>query len=430
MKHPLRYLLTAMTVVLLAQAGRGEEIRPAELVAEAVRSVDQIENPEDQARLLGRAAVVQGKLGNRPAATELIRQAVERSEPMEDPYRRVNLLVTLAGDQAKSGDAPGARRTLQQALLAAESHHRALSVVAKALAERGDRAAAEKAFERAVQAVDPVEPVKKLVSIAKDQQAVKDEQGAEATLKKAYEVLTGERNVRSRISGLREIGFVRAGSDPHGGMKLLQLALIESDAINDKEIRIGERIDILLAMAEVQGRTDRGSAATILRSALSEGDALSKGEIKNRKLSALSIAQAKLGDLKAAFETKKRIEDHWGQNETLLPTVDAQLEAGDLPGALKSALSIDAKDFLRRDMALGRVAGKQAQSGDLDGALKSVEQIQYEPAKSTALAAVLEEQTKRGEAQPALKTATARNSPMERALGLIAIASGLLEKGP
>lgn len=418
-----------MAIVLLAAApSREEEVRPQTLVAEALRILNQIERPRDRARVLRRAALVQYKLGDRRAAMESIRLAIEATEQMEEAHRRVDDFVDLADSQAKIGDEAGARKTLERASAAAAESSDALSAVAKGWADLGDRAAAEKTFDRAVQAVDKVEPVKRLVSIAKARQVAKDERGAEATLKKAYALLTGEPNARVRIAGLREIGVARAARDLSGGMNLLQLALIDSDLIKDKEAQIGERIDLLLAMAEVKRKSDPDSAATMLRMALSESEGLPKGEVKNWKLSAIVIAHIGMGDLKSAFEIKKRIDDHWGRNDTLLPTVSAQLEAGDLPGALTSALSIDGKDFLRRDLALSRVAAKQAESGDFDGALKSFDQIQYEPAKSTALAATLAERAKRGEIQPAMETANARNPSVERAVGLIAIAGALVEK--
>jgi len=426
-------LLGWMTVVsfAFARTAPAAEVRPTELAAEAVRVADSIDDQENKARVLWRAAVVQDKLGDHPRSLQSVKQAIEASEKIQDVYHRMNVLINIADTQVKIGDNKGAKATLERALIVAGNNYGAISLVAQALADGSDRVAANKAFEKAIQNVGPVARIEKLVSIAERQQAAKDGRGAEATLKMAQDSLTGESDTGERVKGLRDIGSVQAASDPVGGMKLLKDALDLANSIDNKDHRIGARINILVAMAGAQSKKgDHVSAVATIRQALQESEALSDDETKTWALSGISIAAVKLGDLKTASEIRNRIDDHWGRNDTLLPTVDAQLEAGDIAGALETAKSIDDHDFLRKDIALGRVAAKQAESGDVAGALKSFEPIQTEPVKSVTLAAILTGQVKRGNAQTAVQTAMARTSPVERAIALLAIANTLVDQTP
>lgn len=438
-------LWALMTAGREAAAGTGTETvtNPAELVAEAVQMTDAMSDNEMQARVLWRAAVVQARLGNQPAYAEAVRRMTDVSGNISEGYGRVIALINLADGQRRVGDVAGAGRTLDLALRAAGGESAGITLVARALAELGDRTAAGKAFALAIQMNGPMDEgfinlrFEGLFSIAEAQQAVKDVQGAEATLKIARGLLEGESDQADTVPYLRRIGAIQGMGDTAAGVASLQKTLVLTDSIKDQPVRTGERISTLIALAGVQYRAgDRSAATETLQRALHEINKLPNDTMltafqqhyrKDVKLSELVVAFARLGDLKRALEIQDRIVDRSYRNGVRLPLVEARLKAGDIKGAQTTATAIEKDDFIRKDSAFAQIANKQAEQADIKGALVSFKAVQTEPFKSVTLGNILGEEAKQGGVQTAVKRARSRTVPIERAMALAMIAMALTE---
>ncbi len=159
-------------------------------------------------------------------------------------------------------------------------------------------------------------------------------------------------------------------------------------------------------------------------------------------LVSLAKGQAKAGDkagarasLVAAFEAAKKIT---ARERVINDSIDArkdqafreietaQVELGAFPDALATVM-VHGHQGLKGDIQAG-YAGFQARQGDLAAALKTAESIRDAGYKAEAFRSIAHGQSWSGRRDAAHDWAAGLGSPQERALGLLGVVEGVLER--
>jgi RNA polymerase sigma factor (sigma-70 family) len=217
----------------------------------------------------------------------------------------------------------------------------------------------------------------------------------------------------------------RAGADERGGRQLaardakppastdargpaaeiLKEAAEAARAVEDKQSKAWT----LLAIAEAQAKGgDWDAAAKTYKEAIQAAKEI-KDDPKGPDPAAsahhtigwVAITQAKAGDVKAALETAKAMEDDGARDYALANIAAEQANAGDVKGALATAEGVS---FNRRDWVMRAVSASQAAAGEFKDAAQTAEKIGDAASRAFALLAVAGAQVRRKDPEAAKKT--------------------------
>jgi hypothetical protein len=204
--------------------------------------------------------------------------------------------------------------------------------------------------------------------------------------------------------------------------------LTEAQAIKDEDKR-----DFVLEEISV-AQADAGDVAGALRTSGS----IQRVDRKRRPMQAIASAQAKAGNLPAAREIAEKLAEgkETIDSTTLFLISKGQAEAGDVPGALRTADEIDNagkngrndryKIYLLYDIAVAQVKFR-----DVAGALRTISERATDPKiKAMALRKVAAEQVKAGDSKGAESTIAMMPTNEDKAKGYLEFISELLGKGP
>ena len=252
-----------------------------------------------------------------PTSQCVVALAIDTAEAIDDAHVRANSFVLIAEAQRVAGDLPGARESLSQATASAASSEDLADLKKPARART-------------------------FIDIARAQIAIGDEVGARRTLLRTLAAIDKIEDPHARAEILRDISAAqRLAGDEEGARKTLSLALAAADQIESDDSKLG----MLSAIAEAHG-----SAGELQRAA--------EIVLKAREI------YARIGPA-----------SDYGSSVDLRCLVAAQVEAGDIEGALRTAQVIGDKDDYGRARALADIASALAAAGDVAGAFATEEHI-------------------------------------------------------
>ena len=126
----------------------------------------------------------------------------------------------------------------------------------------------------------------------------------------------------------------------------------------------------------------------VLVIALSEAKTIESASQRSWVLSGIAEAQAKAGDIKAAFATAKTIEDASQRSYALRNIAISQAKAGDIKAAFATAKMIESAS--QRSWVLSGIAVAQAKAGAIKAAFATVKTIEGASQRSDALSGIAE----------------------------------------
>ena len=243
--------------------------------------------------------------------------AIETAKAIHEADLRADAFVLIAEAQRVGGDLSGAQKSLSRATAAAA------------------------AIEDLADVVKPAQ-TRAFIDIAWAQVAMRDEAGARRTLLRTLAATDRIEDSHARAEILRDISTVqRLAGDEASARKTLSLALAATDQIESED----SKLSMLSAIAEAHG-----SAGKLQRAA--------EIVLKVREIYA-RIGPA--SDYSSSFDLRR--------------LVAAQLETGDIGGALLTVQVIGDKDDYGRALALGDIAYARAAAGDVAGAFATEKQV-------------------------------------------------------
>ncbi len=174
----------------------------------------------------------------------------------------------------------------------------------------------------------------------------------------------------------------------------------------------GYKFDALKEIAIAQGKAgDRASASKTfqqtLRAAKADGGPFGYGGAEPAALRDIAAAQVEMGDLAGALETAATVNSDysdmvWLAGSVLHAIVDAQAKMGNIKGALSTAATIE--DNVWKAYALKDVAVIQAEAGHIKEALRTAATIRRGYFKVKALKEIAIAQAKAGDRASAART--------------------------
>ena len=226
-----------------------------------------------------------------------------------------------------------------------------------------------------------------------------------------------------RDTALRGIAGAQAEAGRFDG------ALDTASLIADDSLRTGAWRQIAVAWARAG---DREAAGKLLDKVLQA--VASFKNVRVEALIATAEAQAQIGDVPGALKTAASIENLRGKAEALRNIALVQTKGGDLKGAGETADTI--ADEKIKAQALRGIAAARAEAGDRDGALRTVEAIRDPYLKAGAFrriamapAIMKDKAGRRGILKQALDTAATIQGENEKADALAGIALAFLAVG-
>ena len=149
----------------------------------------------------------------------------------------------------------------------------------------------------------------------------------------------------------------------------------------------------------------------------------------------IAVARARAGDREAAVKLLDKVLQeaatfknvHLIRVEALIATAEAQAQIGDVPGALKTAVSVG--NLRGKAEALRNIVLVQAKDGDVKGALETAGAIADEKIKAQALRGIAVARAEKGDRDGALQIAAGIRDPYLKAGAVrrIAVASVVLK---
>ncbi len=358
------YRDSAMRVIVEAQLEKGH-------MQEAMNSAQRNGTTHLTVRLMTQIAVAQAKAGDRAGATRTLEQARQVAAAVAQVWEKSQSSQFIATAQSKIGDLRGAQQTAEN-IQHPDWKEFALEGVAVAQAEAGDVPAAFKTAE-------------------------------------------GIRNDQRKALTLRAIGKVQAQKGN------VQGALQTAAAIQNNLARAW----VLRDVAAVQAR------AKEIKTALKTAASIQEDFIRAEGLREIAAIQLTSGDMPGALQSVATIP-RIGKSLALRELAAAQAKLGDVQSALRTAGSIQDDSQAWQPWAFRDIAVAQAAAGDLQGAIRTVDMIQdvrFEYVLSGSAARwVVGAQAKRGDVRAALEWADNQKSAARKALALLGVAEGILER--
>ena len=231
------------------------------------------------------------------------------------------------------------------------------------------------------------------------------------------------------LAAMLAAGLVSAAENRPGYqdvLPLLQEAKDAADAIKDDPYL---RDTALRGIAGAQAEAGRFDVALDTASLIAD-DYLRTGAWRQ-----IAVAWARAGDREAAGKLLDKVLQaaaafknvHLIRVEALIATAEAQAQIGDVPGALKTAVSVG--NLHGKAEALRNIALVQAKGGDVKGARETAETITDEKIKAQAFRNIAMAQAEKGDRDGALHTAAGIRDPYLKAAAFrkIAVAPAIVK---
>jgi S1-C subfamily serine protease len=196
------------------------------------------------------------------------------------------------------------------------------------------------------------------------------------------------------------------------------------------------RAEALAGLARAQAQAgDRQGAAQTFAEALATARGISDATERVQALAKVARGQAQAGDhqgsVRTFAEAKAAVREiggeAWRRDRRFVDIAKAQVEAGDITGALATAHGIG--DEVERADGLFHIAHVQAQAADIAAALATARSIAHAPLRNGALAHIARTQAQTGDITGALATARGIADPSDRAHPLADIAAAQARAG-
>ena len=333
-----------------------------------------------QATAQDREPSASGKTALQPSA--ILKKAREAADAIEDKLHKARALQAVGTAHANAGDKVAAARTFQDAIQAAaelpeEAKDQILTSIVAAQARAGDFKGAQ---ETALGVVNERWRDYAGGLIGAAQAAAGDIKGA---LKIADEVSRSQ-----RVNVLRAVATSQAGAG-NGQEAAQTAAMLEDDY---------DRALTLLSVAKAHMKAKNRDAA---QKNLQQGQQIVQGldEGSNAKIMASQYvveAQAELGDVKAARQTADGIANETLKNMALGKIVAAQAKAGDHKAALQTAEALQ-DEKQKRDVLAYYILPAQLRSGDVKAGQETAEALQGDRRHVLALGEIAKAQTQAGD---------------------------------
>ena len=252
-----------------------------------------------------------------PTVACVVVLAIETAQTIDDADERSNAFVLVAEAQSEAGDLPGARESLSRATVAAA------------------------AIEHLADHDNPAQ-ARALIDIARAQAVMGDETGALRILSRALASADRLEKPDQRAAVLSEISdSQRLAGDEDGARDSLSLSLAATDQIESED----SKFSVLTAIARAQASSGALHIAAEIVNKV--------GEIYERIGPAI--------DYSSDFD--------------LADVAAAQIEAGDIEGALRTAQLIGDKEDFGRALVLADIAYELAAAGDVAAAFATDEHV-------------------------------------------------------
>jgi serine protease Do len=356
----------------------------------------------------------------------ILRDAEKAASEIEDEQQKAGILQAIAEEHASAGDKVAAGRTFEAALQAArkippgDTHGRyALLYLAGVQAATGDVEGARRAARAAMAAGED-----RRVALAEVSQG---------EARHLYAVATAQAKAGKLTEAAQRVSAI--GSDDVRVMALAMLAKAQAEA-GDKQAA-KQTLDKALKLAAQVGphgyaqvalaQADAGDLDAARRTA----GAITSARLKTETLLAIQI---KAGDLRGALTKAQAIKSEFQSGEALTEVAAAQLRSADLEGGLQSAGAV--KSVYWRVAALAEAAKAQARSGDRAAAAETFKKAFAEALdvrdKETGISGlriaahcrILQAQAEVGEEEGAVTWAMKQTARF-KALALLSIAKGI-----
>lgn len=362
--------------------------------------------------------------GEKEAALERFNQALKAAESIGDSYPRVRTMLGIAEGQAAGGDRVKAEETLRQVFVFssgiqdAESRDLAIGYVAEGQAKLGDVAGALRTVDGIMDGDHKSAVVRNIVG----------EVARNGNIRYAKELAGSIPDGFNHDFALRKIVEAQAHAGDFDG------ALATAGSIS----RIGDTKAIALGHIadEMVDRQDRAMAQSVLRQAAQAARQISDARERAYSLGGIARRQAEVNDRQGAVDNIRQalraidaVSDRKERDSPLLFVVEAQVHAGDVEGAWKSASAMSSDSF--QDRAYAQIANSQAWLGDIQGALEAAAMIHGSDfiERGFSLRRIAKIQAHKGDKKGALAWATTQAAPSDRALALLGVAEGILREG-
>lgn len=387
---------------------------PQCLLSIAYRTAWDIDDAVQRGMMTAEIALVLAEMGDEAAARDAIAQALQSARQVDSDFERDLQLPWIVAAQAKIGDLDAARQTIRSITDPLSRVLGVENIVAAQLAV-GDVHGAL----RTVQRVDDASArIGMLLSIAHKHAGSGNATGAQETLVGTLRMAHNLKLGGDRAAALAEVATA------HAKMGETERALEIAHSIEGASEQATALRIIAAAQAEHGNRlAARKTFAQALRSASRITYSLKREEA----LSATVVAQAEAGDMDAAVEVGRGLEDDFTRATAFKRIAALRAQTGDIAGALEMARGIDFTT--EREEALREVAGPQARAGNVGAALQMARELEYESNRAWALRAIAAAQAVAGDIDAALKIAGEITGDSGRAEALVTIAVMLAKDG-
>lgn len=400
------YTLVTISRALFEQ-GQGRQ------AAEVISHITDDDGKAWMLEELGRYHIARGEQGE---ANERLNQALKSAEGVVDGLRRTGIMLRIVEAQVSADDRNNAeatlRRTLELALTTQDPFWRDLEfiLIMQMQAQLGDESGAFRTLEKIEDGFRRERGIEGIaVALAKG-----------GNISRAMEVATSIKGFY-RDTALQGVAEAQAeAGDIDGALKTAgsirrgeNLRVIALGHIADTLIKHRDLVRAQSVLSQAVEATNQNSG----RAELLGGLARRQAEINDRQGAARNIRQA-IRALKGVREKRFLVHPQ-------LAIVQAQVQAGDLTGALQLAAKIASDDF--QDRAYCEIAESKAWAGDIKGAVEAVG-LSHGMGRGYNLKVIAKIQVYKGDKKGALAWVTTQTSPSDRALALLGVAEGLLHE--
>lgn len=379
---------SAQIEVAIAQAQAGDKEAARQTFTTALQTARRIEGERQRAEALREIAKAQAKAGEKETARETFATAIETAQRIErtegwGDYWRETALTEIAKAQAEAGYIAAAIETANSIGSGWKPAY-ALSEIAKVQAKAGNIAAA---IETA-QSIELVYwRVESLIQIAEVQDAAGEKEAAREIFAAALQTAQRIKDEEERAFALSEIAKVQVEAGGKEAARETFVAAIETTQSIEHESSLA-----LIETAKAQAEAGDISAAIQTAKSIENAERRveSLREIKEdvylcegkaawraKTLREIAEAQVETGEKEsaqetfaAALETTWGIEGEWELAWVLGGIARAQAEAGEIAAAIETAQRIP--NYYRRAFALSEIAMAQAQAGEKKGAKETI----------------------------------------------------------
>ena len=387
----------------------------------------------DRMSLLGNVAIAQNEGGLRADALETLKRATADAEKIVSETSKGDVYFNIVFAQCQIGDFDGVLRIVEslQGKLA------------------NDRQTYLQYLARDCDKAGPAEARKILAKAMELSKAIPYVSPRGGTQKMIAQAMARNGDIPGALAASELIGQLDEAPAPNGIFSIFNRRQAEANRMGERmnaEMTRPEAADVLIAVATAQAKAgDRATAKKTFSEAMEMIQAEREGVIKTQRLRgfvealsaageleaakvaieafqgdehnkalalvALAKAEAKVGkkpsaraSLIEAFEAAKAIKARanvindnvaWNKDEAFRAISMAQVEVGDIPGAL-ATVSAQSSSNLKAEIQ-AEVAGFQARQGDVAAALKTAEGIPDAGSKAEALLRIAHVQSKAGQ---------------------------------